>query len=405
MNKAESERLGAYLEQYDYQAAAKAEEADLVVLNSCVVRQSAENRVIGKLNALKSIKQLRPGLILVVTGCLVDSRLNRLKQRFPQIDYFLKPGELPSWIGQIETAPIIPQHPAPANYVNIIQGCDNFCSYCIVPYRRGRERSRPVAEIVSEVEDLVHRGVKEVTLLGQNVDSYGHDLPGKPDLAELLDRLNDIDELSRLRFLTNHPKDMSSRLIERVAHLTKVCEEISLPVQSGSNDILKLMRRGYNVERYLELVAEIRGKVPDVALSTDVIVGFPSETEAQFRETYRLLSALRFDKVHVAVYSPRPGTIAARKFIDDVPFLEKKGRLREVERLQEEISADKNAQLKGKAVEILIEGKKNTKWQGRTRGGKLVFFEDTDNWSGKLAMIHIDKTSPWALQGSLDQVS
>ena len=303
---------------------------------------------------------------------------------------------------QTEPGTIIPRHPLPAAYIPIIQGCNNFCSYCIVPYRRGRERSRPVEEIVSEVRKLVCRGVKEVTLLGQNVDSYGHDLPGTPDLADLLDRLNAVDGLARIRFLTSHPKDMSSRLIERVAYLDKVCEEISLPVQSGSNDILKVMRRGYTAERYLELVGEIRGKIPGVALSTDVIVGFPSETEAQFQETYDLLSTMRFDKVHVAAYSPRPGTVAAQKFADNVPLAEKKERLRKVEKLQKQISAENNAQLLGKTVEILVEGSKNGKWQGRTRGGKLVFFEEAGNYLGRLAKVRIEKTSPWALQGSLE---
>ena len=402
MNKAESERLGSYLEQHGYRASATAEAAELIVVNSCVVRQSAEDRVSGKINALKSIKRSRPELTLAVTGCLVDSEVDQLKERFPHVDHFFKPGDYPPWMEQTEPGTIIPRHPLPAAYIPIIQGCNNFCSYCIVPYRRGRERSRPVEEIVSEVRKLVCRGVKEVTLLGQNVDSYGHDLPGTPDLADLLDRLNAVDGLARIRFLTSHPKDMSSRLIERVAYLDKVCEEISLPVQSGSNDILKVMRRGYTAERYLELVGEIRGKIPGVALSTDVIVGFPSETEAQFQETYDLLSAMRFDKVHVAAYSPRPGTVAAQKFADNVPLAEKKERLRKVEKLQKQISAENNAQLLGKTVEILVEGSKNGKWQGRTRGGKLVFFEEAGNYLGRLAKVRIEKTSPWALQGSLE---
>ena len=402
MNKAESERLGSYLGQHGYQASATAEAAELIVVNSCVVRQSAENRVSGKLNALKSIKRLRPELTLAVTGCLVDSEVNQLKGRFPHVDHFFKPGGYPAWMEQTEPGTIIPQHPLPATYVPIIQGCNNFCSYCIVPYRRGREKSRPVKEIVSEVKELVRRGVKEVTLLGQNVDSYGHDLPGTPDLADLLDKLNTMERLARIRFLTNHPKDMSSKLIERVARLDKVCEEIGLPVQSGSNDILKVMRRGYTVERYLELVSEIRGKISGVALSTDVIVGFPSETEAQFQETYDLLSAIRFDKVHVAAYSPRPGTVAAQKFVDNVSLAGKKGRLGKVEKLQKQISTENNAQLLGKTVEILVEDSKKGKWHGRTRGGKLVFFVDDNNWLGKLVEVRIDNTSPWALQGSLE---
>ena len=401
MNKAESERLGSYLEQHGYQATAAVEEADIIVLNSCVVRQSAENKVINKLNALKPLKRSRPDLSLAVTGCLVNSEIDQLKQSFPYVDYFFKPGEYPPWINTAQSGFILPQHPSPATFVPIIQGCDNFCTYCIVPYRRGRERSRPVEEIVAEVKELVRRGVKEVTLLGQNVDSYGHDLPDTPDLADLLCELNGIDRLVRIRFLTSHPKDMSAKLIEKVACLGKVCEEISLPVQSGSSDILRAMRRGYTVEHYYQLVTDIRSRIPGVALSTDVIVGFPSETEEQFQATFDLLSALRFDTVHVAIYSPRPGTVAARELTDDVPLATKRERLSRVERLQGVIATEINSRLLGKTVEVLVEGEKKGRWQGRTRGGKLVFFSDNSNCLGRLVKVRIEKTSPWALQGNI----
>ncbi|MBA7608548.1 tRNA-2-methylthio-N(6)-dimethylallyladenosine synthase [subsurface metagenome] len=400
MNKAESERLGSYLEQLGHQATATAEEADLILLNSCVVRQSAENRVINKLNALKPLKRSRPNLTLAVTGCLVNSKLDQLRQSFPHVDYFFKPGEYPPWLekqGNLHT--IMPLHPSPTTFVPIIQGCDNFCAYCIVPYRRGRERSRLLAKIVTEVKQLVHCGVKEVTLLGQNVDSYGHDLPSHPTLADLLSELNTIDGLARIRFLTNHPKDMSPRLIEAVARLDKVCELICLPVQSGSNDILKAMRRGYTVEDYRHLITQIRSKIPGIALSTDVLVGFPSETEEQFQQTFNLLSELRLDTVHVAAYSPRPGTIAARKLEDNIPLAEKRERLNKIEQLQERIATEINRQLLGKTVEVLVEGRKKGKWQGRTRTGKLVFFSDTNDCLGQLVKIRIEKTSPWSLQG------
>ena len=401
MNKAESERLASYLEQAGYQSATSAEDAELIILNSCVVRQSAENKVINKLNALKPLKRSRPDLSLAVTGCLVNSEIDQLKQSFPYVDYFFKPGEYPPWINTAQSGFILPQHPSPATFVPIIQGCDNFCSYCIVPYRRGRERSRPVEEIVAEVKELVRRGVKEVTLLGQNVDSYGHDLPDTPDLADLLCELNGIDRLVRIRFLTSHPKDMSAKLIEKVACLGKVCEEISLPVQSGSSDILRAMRRGYTVEHYYQLVTDIRSRIPGVALSTDVIVGFPSETEEQFQATFDLLSALRFDTVHVAIYSPRPGTVAARELTDDVPLATKRERLSRVERLQGVIATEINSCLLGKTVEVLVEGEKKGRWQGRTRSGKLVFFSDSSNCLGQLVKVRIEKTSPWALQGNI----
>jgi tRNA-2-methylthio-N6-dimethylallyladenosine synthase len=244
--------------------------------------------------------------------------------------------------------------------------------------------------------------VKEVTLLGQNVDSYGHDLPGRPDLADLLTELNSIDGIERLRFLTNHPKDMSHKLIQAVANLDKVCEQISLPVQAGSNDILKAMRRGYTVEQYRQLINQIRNKIPSVALSTDVIVGFPSESKHQFQQTVGLLSELRFDTLHVAAYSPRPETMAAREFEDNIPYFEKKARLNTIERLQEGIASEINEQLLDKLVEILVEREVKGKWQGRTRTGKLVFFQDPDNYHGQLVNIRTEKTSPWSCQGRLE---
>ena len=402
MNKSESERLGSHLEGLGYQPADRVESADLIVLNSCVVRQSAENRVINKLGNLKSLKKAQPGKTLAVTGCLVNSEVDRLKQSFPYVDYFFKPGDYPPWLERPESAPVIPRHPSPGVFVPINQGCDNFCSYCIVPYRRGRERSRTMSEIIDEVSELVRRGAREVTLLGQNVDSYGHDLPDKPDLADLLTELNTIDGLARLRFLTNHPKDMSPKLIEAIARLDKVCEHISLPVQSGDNEILKAMRRGYTVEQYRQLVTQIRSLVPGVALSTDVIVGFPSESTGQFRQTVDLLSAVKFDTVHIAAYSPRPGTIAARELEDNIPFPEKKERLTIIEQLQKEIATEINARLLGKTVEILVEGKTKGKWQGRTRTDKPTFFSDDGDCRGQLKKIRVNQTSPWSLQGKVE---
>lgn len=403
MNKAESERLGSYFEQLGYQPTDAAAEADLIVLNSCVVRQHAESRVVNKLHTLKILKEAHPDLTLAVTGCLVNADTAKLEQRFPQVDHFFKPGEPPKWLEGEGWGQVLPQHPTPCTYVPIIQGCDNFCAYCIVPYRRGREKSRPIPEIVSEVRELVGWGTREVTLLGQNVDSYGHDLPDKPDLADLLYKLNDIEGLWRIRFLTNHPKDMSPRLIEAIAKLDKVCEQLSLPVQAGSNAILKAMNRGYTIEQYRRLIAEIRSKIPEMHLSTDVIVGFPSETEPQFQQTADLLSELRFDSVHVAAYSPRPGTYAAKNLEDDVPPVEKKRRLDHIERLQEAIAAEINARLRDEVVEVLVEGTARDKWQSRTRSGKLVFFNEKSDCRGQLVKIRVEQTSPWSLQGRVER--
>ncbi len=406
MNKAESERLGSFLEQRGYRAATSAETADIVVVNSCVVREHAENRVVNRLHTLKLLKKQNPNVTLAVTGCLVDSNTKKLEKDFPHIDYFFKPGEFPFWLDEMEPhildKQVVLRSPSTSSYVPIIQGCDNFCSYCIVPYRRGREKSRPLAEIVCEVEEMTRRGVKEITLVGQNVDAYGHDLPQKPDLAELLQELNAIDSLDRLRFLTNHPKDMSARLIDAIARLDKVCEHINLPVQSGSNDILQAMRRGYTAEHYRELIAEIRRKIPEIALSTDVIVGFPSESEEQFQQTVDLLAELKFDTVHVAAYSPRPGTSAARELVDNVPSEEKSRRLGIVEQLQTGITAETNARLLNQTVEVLVEGKEKGKWHGRTRTDKLVFFSDFDGLPGQLVNVSVERTGPWSLQGKIE---
>jgi tRNA-2-methylthio-N6-dimethylallyladenosine synthase len=409
MNKADSERIGVYLEQVGCVRASSIEDADLIVLNSCVVRESAQRRVVGKLSSLKALKRAHPAVILALTGCLVDSHIDDIKLSFPHVDIFFPPQDFASFRRGLEERGasleggdedlLFPRHPAVSTFVPIIKGCDNFCSYCIVPYRRGREKSRPVEEIVCEVEELVRRGAKEVVLLGQNVDSYGHDLPSKPDLSDLLSELNGVRGLLRIRFLTSHPKDMSQKLIASVSRLDKVCEDISLAVQSGDDDILKAMRRGYSGEQFCELVERIRSTIPNVGLSTDAIVGFPGESEEQFERTVSLVSNLKFDTVHVAAYSPRPGTIAARKFRDDVPLLEKKRRWKKIEEMQKVIASEINNRLLDKTVEILVEGKEKGKWKGRTRTGKWCFFESDGDHTGQLVNVRIEKTSPWSLQG------
>ncbi len=414
MNKAESRQIAGYLDSAGYQAATSFSHADLVVLNTCVVRQSAEDKIVGTLGLLKGLKSKRTDLQILVTGCFVNSHTQELERQFPHVDLLFKPGhyhELVTW-GQKQGIPIARESllhsldgasPAadPCALVPIIQGCDNFCSYCIVPYRRGREVSRPTDEIVCEVAELVKRGTKEVTLLGQNVDSYGHDLPGHPDLADLLNELAGMDGLVRIRFLTNHPKDMSPKLTKTMASVSKVCEHLELPVQSGDNDILKAMSRGYTVERYRDLVHTVRHMIPHVSLSTDMIVGFPGETEQQFGRSLSLVEEMRFDVVHVAAYSPRPGTIASREYQDNVPAEVKKERLHQIEELQTTMATEINSRLTGQEMKVLVEGTKGGKWFGRTRSNKLVFFEDADDWLGQLATVDIRKTSPWSLVGQV----
>ena len=414
MNKAESRQIAGYLDSAGYKATTSFAHADLVVLNTCVVRQSAEDKILGTLGLLKGLKSKRPNLQILVTGCFVNSHTQELQRRFPHVDLLFKPGRYPELIAwaQQQGVPIeqgLSRYarndsrlaPSPCALIPIIQGCDNFCSYCIVPYRRGREVSRPVEEIVYEVAELVSRGVREVTLLGQNVDSYGHDLPGRPDLADLLSELSNIDELVRIRFLTNHPKDLNPKLIETMASVSKVCQHLELPVQSGDDDILNAMRRGYTVERYRDLVHTIRRKIPHISLSTDVIVGFPGETEEQFEHSLSLVQEMRFDVVHVAAYSPRSGTIAWREYQDNIPAEVKKERLDKIEEFQTAIASEINSQLQAEEMEVLVEGRKGGKWFGRTRSNKLVFFEDAGDWLGQLAIVDIQKTSPWSLGGQV----
>ncbi len=421
MNKADSERLAGTLESVGLRPARSVDEADVVIVNSCSVRQTAEERVVGKLGYLKGLRKKRAGLLVVLTGCMVTPQDEDLRRRLPFVDLFLPPLEWGPLLRELAArgmaAPPQPAEAAcgpgvagrivaaegdgwPTRWVPIIYGCDNFCTYCIVPYRRGRERSRPLDEIVAEVEALVAQGAREVTLLGQNVDSYGHDLPGRPDLADLLARVNEVEGLWRIRFLTSHPKDMSDKLIEAVASLPKVCEHINLPVQAGDDRILKAMRRGYTVAAYRGLVERIRARIPEVALSTDLIVGFPSETREEFQHSYQLLAELRFDVVHAAMYSPRPGTVASR-LPDDVPPADKRERLQMVEELQEGIARERNAALVGGEVEVLVERRSKGKWEGRTRTDKLVFFAHPGDWRGRLVKVRIDKASAWSLQGEL----
>jgi tRNA-2-methylthio-N6-dimethylallyladenosine synthase len=414
MNTADSRRAAEGLERLGYRWTKRADAADLVVLNTCVVRQSAEDKVLGRLSSLKPLKKKRPEAIIAVMGCLVDDVL-ALKQNFPFVDAFFKPSDLEGLIEFVESRhPASSFQPSTSNlqlpisniqypissYVPVIEGCNRFCTYCIVRLRRGRERSRPVDEIVEEAACLVKRGAREITLLGQNVDAYGHDLPGQPDLADLLTAIHEIEDLWRIRFLTSHPADMRERIIEAVASLPKVCEHIEIPVQSGDDAVLKRMVRGYTVDQYRRLVGRIRELIPGVSLATDVIVGFPGETEEQFKNTYQLLEGIRFDVVHVAAYSPRPGT-AANRLPDDVPQEEKERRRKIIEQLQEDIAGEINQQLLGETVEVLVEEKHKGKWKGRTRTHKLVFFEDYGNWRGKLAQVKVTWAGPWSMRGEL----
>jgi len=445
MNVADSRRLASALEQLGGTLADRAEEADVVVLNTCVVRQSAENKVYGRLGSLKPLKKRRPETVIGLMGCLVGVRdPTPLRQRFPWVDVFMppsEPGPLLDYLaehGMADEGQALDRCPElacpersrrvegtaeatrryrlqgsdlilPARergrlvsaYVPVVLGCSHACTYCIIPYRRGPERSRPIKEILAEAEALAAQGVKEITLLGQIVDRYGLDLPGRPSLASLLHRLHEIEGLQRIRFLTSHPNWMTDELLDTVAELPKVCQHIEVPVQAGDDEVLARMQRGYTADDYRSLIARTRECISGVSIATDVIVGFPGETEVQFQRTYDLLAGLRLDKAHVARYSPRPQTLAARRFPDDVPPEEKERRRKALDDLQAEIAGEINARLLGQTVEVLVEGQKKGRWGGRTRTAKLVFFEDERDWHRRLARVRITWTGPWSLIGTV----
>jgi tRNA-2-methylthio-N6-dimethylallyladenosine synthase len=416
MNEADSEKLAAGLAKLGWEPAPKADDADLAVVNTCVVRQKAEDRATGYLSHLRRLKAGREGLQIAVMGCLVGPRTDDLRARFPFVDVWARPQSFEVIIRHLlpeddlggEFWPeTFPEPKGPTAFVPVIHGCNKFCTYCIVPYRRGREKSRAVDDVTREVASLVSRGVREVTLLGQTVEAYGKDLSEtdgigrRPDLADLFESLSGLPELARIRFLTSYPRDMTERIVRAVGDLPKVCEHFNIPVQAGDNDVLARMRRGYEIEEFLACVERIREQVPGASLSTDVIVGFCGETESQFQRTLDVLEQVRFDKVHVAAYSPRPGTIAWRHIEDDVPQAEKMRRLHAVEALQERIANDLNAALLGTTQEVLVEGEKDGTFTGRSRTNKLVHFTagQTAPAIGELVDVRITKATPWSLQG------
>jgi len=416
MNEADSEKLAAGLARLGWREAAKPEDADLAVVNTCVVRQKAEDRAAGYLGRLRRLKEQRNGrgpLQIAVMGCLVGPRTDDLRARFPYVDVWARPQSFEvilrhlvpdSDLGGEFWPETFPEPKGPTAFVPVIHGCNKFCTYCIVPYRRGRERSRTIGEIAREVATHCARGVREVTLLGQTVEAYGKDLEERRDLADLFAAIHETPDLRRIRFLTSYPRDMTERIVRAVADLPKVCEHFNIPVQAADDEVLARMRRGYTIEEYVACVQRIRETVPAPSLSTDVIVGFCGETESQFQRTLDLLTALRFDKVHVAAYSPRPGTIAWRHLEDDIPREEKARRLHAVEALQERIATEINEALLNTTQEVLVEGEKEGVLSGRTRANKLVHWRG-EAALGELARVRITRTSPWALRGEPAEAS
>ena len=437
MNTADSQRVSSALERIGYAPAENVESADVIVLNTCVVRQQAEDAAVGRLTMLAPLKKKNPDVVINLMGCMVGVKGgDRLKQVFPLVDVFSppsEPGPLVQFLAErdgfslveVETArrfalqdelttvlnpqtggftlPLAERGQVVSAHVPVVFGCSHACTFCIIPFRRGVERSRPVGEIAAEVRSLVAQGVKEVTLLGQIVDRYGKDISDGPNLAQLLRVINGIDGLERIRFLTSHPSYMTDELLETVAELPKVCEHIEVPAQAGDDKVLADMKRGYTADDYRRLIERIRARIPNTSIATDIIVGFPGETAGEFQRTYDLLAGLKLDVAHLARYSPRPGTVAERRMADDVPEEEKMRRLKALEDLQAGVVGEINARLLGQTVEILVEENHKGKWKGRTRTNKIVFFEDGDlDWAGRLAEVTITKTGPWSMQGRVE---
>ncbi|WP_061309469.1 tRNA (N6-isopentenyl adenosine(37)-C2)-methylthiotransferase MiaB [Clostridium botulinum] len=423
MNEEDSEKLSGMLKKEGYIRTEERENADVIIFNTCCVRENAELKVYGNLGILKGLKSKNPNLIIAVTGCMMQQKgmAETIKKKFPFVDIIIGTHNLhnfPNYLNEvkkkdtsvlkiqekensiIENMPIDRKNSMKA-FVTIMYGCNNFCTYCIVPYVRGRERSRTPENIEAEIKKLISEGYKEITLLGQNVNSYGKDLEPNVTFAELLKRVNNIEGLERVRFMTSHPKDLTDDVIEAIAKCDKLCEQIHLPVQSGSSEILKKMNRHYDREKYLDVVSKIKKLIPNVALSTDIIVGFPGETEKDFEKTLSLVKEVEYDSAFTFLYSIRKGTPAA-KFEDQVPEDVKHKRFNRLVEVLNEISAKKNKAYEGKIEEVLVEGtSKNdeNKLMGRTRTGKLVNFIGDKDSIGELVNVKIIKANSFSLTG------
>lgn len=424
MNEHDTETMMGLFEEMGYLPAADRHEADVILLNTCAVRENAEDKVFGELGHLKTLKAEKPSLLLGVCGCMSQEEavVNRILQKYPFVDmifgthnihrlpyllreaYFNKEMVVEVWSKEGDIIENLPKKRSGIKaWVNIMYGCDKFCTYCIVPYTRGKERSRRPQDVIAEVRELARQGYREVMLLGQNVNAYGKDFEDMAyTFADLMDDVRKID-IPRIRFTTSHPRDFDDRLIEVLAQKGNLMEHIHLPVQSGSSEILKKMSRKYTREQYLQLVRNIRQAIPDVVLTTDIIVGFPGETEEQFEETMSLVREVRFDAAFTFIYSPREGTPAAA-MEDSVPDSVKKARLSRLNELMTELSRDSNEKLRNQTVEVLVEGESKTNpdvLAARTRTNKLVHFTGPKELIGRLVRVHITEPQTWLLKGEL----
>lgn len=425
MNERDTEIIQGYLEKMGLIKAQNEKEADIIMLNTCCVREKAEKKVFGKLGELKKIKEEKKDLIIGITGCMTQQKeiAEKIYKNTNFIDFImgtLNLHELPTILNEAmhknspvlslweKEGEIIEDFPSKRSdsvkaYINISYGCNNYCSYCVVPYVRGRERSRRPEDIINEVQLLAEKGYKETMLLGQNVNSYGQDLNQEIDFADLLEKVNEIEGIERIRYMTSHPKDFNTKLIKTITKCKKVCEHFHLPLQSGSNKILKIMNRKYSREHYLQIVKEIRKNKKNAAITTDIIVGFPGETEEDFLLTLDMVEKVRFDSAFTFIYSPRTNTLAT-EMTDELSYEEKNKRLLRLNEIQDRISREINEKMVGLIEEILVESfskTDNTKLSGRTRQNKIVIFEGSKELIGKFKKVKITKAQTWNLVGEI----
>lgn len=425
MNENDSQRLGGLLQKIGYEETTVMEDADAILLNTCCVRESAELKIYGKIGELKGLKRNKPSLIVGVCGCMAQKNQKALFKRAPHIDFVVGPNNLhdvPNIIAQIgeerkhilaaddiinaesDHVPTVRKQGMTA-WVPIMYGCNNFCTYCIVPYVRGRERSRTIAEICAEIEGLAQEDCREVTLLGQNVNSYGKGTD-EGDFADLLRAVNEIKGIERIRYMTSHPRDMSQRVIDAVRDCEKVCDHFHLPVQAGSDILLKRMNRGYTTEYYRDLVRRIREANPNATLTTDLIVGFPGETDELFEETLAFVKEMRYDAAYTFLYSKRSGTPAA-EMDEQVDIKVKKARLQKLMDMQNENSLELNQAYVGRIVEVMVEGPSKSDeqtWTGRTTGNKIILWPYVGTEKvGDLVNVRVDVAQTWLLKGTLQE--
>lgn len=419
MNFYDSEKIAGVFSGYGYMETQDVKEAQVIVINTCSVRQKAEQKFLSELGRLKGLKDKNPDLKILVAGCIAQQKGNALFDRFPYVDFAFGPqniNTLESWINEGTSKTALEDN---SNYhlkampvkrvgqvrawVGVMYGCDNFCSYCIVPYTRGRERSRPSNDILKEIKDIAAQGFKEVTLLGQNVNSYGKGLSEDIDFPDLLKMINEINGIQRIRFVTSHPRDLSEKLIRTMRDLPKICKHIHLPIQSGSDRVLSLMNRGYTYKQYKEKIEMLRSAIPDIAITTDIIVGFPGEREEDFEATLTALREVEYDGIFAFKYSPRPMTLAV-SLPGHINERTKSERLYKVLDLQAGITYRKNKALEGRTVEVLVEGRSETdmnKLTGRTSSNKIVNFYGDRKYTGKLVMVKLLEAKQHSLYGEI----